>query len=203
MKSLVLATGNPHKVVEIGAMLQGYDIEFALQTDFFTEEVEEDGLSYLENALKKARYASQKSGLPALADDSGLEVAALGDSPGIYSARYSQGYQGQKASDELNNQKLLNALQGLPYSQRKASYVCVMVLVHSANDPKPIIGMGQWHGEILMQPRTAYGVGYDPIMWLPQLVKSASEVPMAVKNQLSHRAQALKQVITQLEKAAL
>lgn len=203
MKTLILATGNPHKVKEVHAMLEEYDFDVHLQTDFFCEEVEEDGLSFVENALKKARFASQKTGLPALADDSGLEVEVLGGEPGIYSARYAEGYQGQSASDELNNRKLLDVLQGLPYKQRKACYYCAMVFVRHATDPVPIIGVGQWCGEILTEPRTEYGVGYDPIMWMPQHLRSASEIPMEVKNQVSHRAQALRQVLQQLQQERL
>lgn len=200
MNKLVLATGNPHKVTEILPMLQAMGIEARLQTEFFSEQVAEDGLSFLENALKKARYASLKTGMPALADDSGLEVEAINGQPGIYSARYSEGYQGYSASDELNNIKLLEALKGLPYSQRKASYFCAMVFVRYAEDPKPIIGFGQWSGEILTEIKTKYGIGYDPIMWMPQYLKVASDIPLELKIQVSHRAQAFNDVIKQLQK---
>ncbi|WP_428086697.1 RdgB/HAM1 family non-canonical purine NTP pyrophosphatase [Candidatus Thioglobus sp.] len=198
MTTLVLATGNPHKVKELKAMLAPYAYELKLQTEFFTEEVEEDGYSFIENALKKARYASKRTGLPALADDSGLEVDALMGAPGIYSARYSEGYLGQHASESLSNQKLLDELQGLPYGKRQACYYCAMVFVRHECDPTPLVGIGQWRGEILMQPKTQYGVGYDPIMWMPSHLKAASEIPMQVKNQVSHRAQALRGVLAQL-----
>jgi XTP/dITP diphosphohydrolase len=203
MTTIVLATGNPHKVTEIEAALAPYDFTIKRQTDFFSEEVEEDGLSFIENAIKKARYASKKTGLPALADDSGLEVDILNGQPGIYSARYAEGYLGQPASDCLNAQKLLDDLKGLPYKDRKACYYCAMVFVRHALDPVPIIGTGQWCGEILMEPRTDYGVGYDPIMWMPDYIKSAAEIPLEIKNKVSHRAQALQSVLNQLQQATL
>ncbi len=203
MKTIVLATGNPYKVVEIEALLRPYGFDVKRQTDFFSDEVEEDGLSFVENALKKARYASKKTGLPALADDSGIEVDYLEGQPGIYSARYSEGYLGQPASDALNNQKLLEALQGVPFKHRRACYYCAMVFVREEHDPTPIIGTGRWCGEILMEPRTSYGVGYDPIMWIPEYIKAASEIPIEIKNQVSHRAQALKGVLTQLQQVIL
>lgn len=203
MKTIVLATGNPHKVKEIEAALAPYDFTIKRQTDFFSDEVEEDGLSFIENALKKARYASKQTGLPALADDSGIEVEFLNGEPGIYSARYSEGYLGQPASDALNNQKLLDALKGVPFKQRQACYYCAMVFVRHEKDPIPIIGTGQWCGDILMEPRTDYGVGYDPIMWMPDYIKSAAEIPMNIKNKVSHRAQALQNVLNQLQQATL
>jgi len=198
MNTLVLATGNPHKVVEIQPLLQKMGFEVRLQSEFFSEQVEEDGLSFLENALKKARYASLKTGLPAIADDSGIEVEAINGQPGIYSARYGEGYQGQPASDELNNIKLLSELKGLPFSQRKANYFCAMVYIRYAEDPKPIIGFGRWDGEILTEVKTPYGIGYDPIMWMPQHLKVASDIPLEIKNQISHRAQAFNEVIKEL-----
>lgn len=198
MKTLVLATGNPHKVKELKAMFSPYPFKLKLQTDFFADEVEEDGFSFIENALKKARYASKKTGLPALADDSGLEVDALIGAPGIYSARYSEGYNGQPASESLSNQKLLEELQSLPYGQRQACYYCAMVFVRHECDPTPIVGVGQWCGEVLMEPKTEYGVGYDPIIWIPNQLKVAADIPMHIKNQVSHRAQALRNVLDKL-----
>lgn len=203
MNTLVLATGNPHKVVELELMLQAHGFDIKLQTEFFNDEVEEDGFSFVENALKKARYASKRTGLPALADDSGIEVHHLDGRPGIYSARYSEGYQGKPASETLSNQKLLEELDGLPFKHRRACYACAMVYVHHELDPKPIIGVGEWCGEILMEPRTDYGVGYDPIMWIPDHFKTASQIPIEIKNKVSHRAQALQSVLQQLEKAGL
>ncbi|VAW48131.1 Nucleoside 5-triphosphatase RdgB (dHAPTP, dITP, XTP-specific) [hydrothermal vent metagenome] len=203
MTTIVLATGNPHKVTEIEAALAPYDFNIKRQTDFFSEEVEEDGLSFIENAIKKARYASKKTGLPALADDSGLEVDFLNGQPGIYSARYAEGYLGQTATDGLNVKKLLNELEGIPYKDRKACYYCAVVFVRHALDPIPIIGTGQWCGEILMEPRTDYGIGYDPIMWMPEYLKSAAQIPLEIKNKVSHRAQALQSVLNQLQQATL
>ena len=203
MTTIVLATGNPHKVTEIEAALAPYDFTIKRQTEFFSDEVEEDGLSFVENAIKKARYASERTGLPALADDSGLEVEFLNGQPGIYSARYAEGYLGQSASDRLNAQKILDELKGVPYKDRKACYYCAMVFVRHPLDPIPIIGTGQWCGEILMEPRVDYGIGYDPIMWMPEYIKSAAQIPMEIKNQVSHRAQALQSVLNQLQQATL
>jgi len=199
MHKLVLATGNPHKVVEILPVLKANGIEGVLQTDFFADEVEEDGLSYVENALKKARFASAKTGLPALADDSGLSVDALSGQPGIYSARFAEGYQGQSASDELNNQKLLALLEGLPFEQRKACYICTMVYVEHELDPTPIIATAKWCGEILMEPRTAYGIGYDPLVWMSDHFKVAADIPLEIKNTLGHRGKALQEVLAKIK----
>ncbi len=199
MSPLVLATGNPHKAVEIEAMLASHPLDLYRQTLFFSEEVEEDGLSYLENALKKARYASQKTGLPALADDSGIEVDFLQGRPGIYSARYSEGYNGLPASDAQNNEMLLQELKGVASSQRHACYVCVMVFIRHALDPNPVVGMGKWCGEILLQPKTTYGVGYDPLMWFREYNKTGSEMPMDLKNKVSHRAKALNSLLQNLK----
>lgn len=198
MSLIVLATGNPHKVKEIQPLLIGAGYDTKLQTDFFNEEVDEDGLSFVENALKKARYASKRTGLPALADDSGLEVDALNGEPGIYSARYAGNNQ-HKPSDLENIQKILSGLGDLPYSQRTARYSCVAVFVEHENDPMPIIGVGHWYGEILKEPRTSYGIGYDPVFWIPKLVRTASEVSFETKVQLSHRTQAVNKVLQQLK----
>jgi len=198
MGVIVLATGNPHKVKELAPLVEaaGYDVK--LQTHFFTDEVEEDGLSFVENAIKKARFASAKTGLPAIADDSGLEVDALNGQPGIYSARYASDHLGE-TTDEQNLQKVLDDLGDLPYKDRTARYSCVVVYVEHANDPMPIIGFGHWYGEILKERRTQFGIGYDSIFWVPQLVKTLSEIPLEVKNKISHRAKAIKQVLEGLE----
>lgn len=198
MSLIVLATGNPNKVVEIEPLLNAAGYQTKLQTDFFTDEVEEDGLSFVENAIKKARFASAKTGLPAIADDSGLEVDALGGQPGIYSARYACDHTGI-TTEQQNLQKVLDELGDLPYKDRKARYSCVVVYVDHADDPMPIIGFGHWYGEILKEPRTNHGIGYDPIFWVPKLVKTLSEVPLEVKNKISHRAKAIHQVLEQLE----
>lgn len=198
MSLIVLATGNPNKVVEIEPLLNAAGYQTKLQTDFFSDEVEEDGLSFVENAIKKARFASAKTGFPAIADDSGLEVDALGGQPGIYSARYASDHTGM-TTEQQNLQKVLDELGDLPYKDRTARYSCVVVYVDHADDPMPIIGFGHWYGEILKEPRTDHGIGYDPIFWVPKLVKTLSEVPLEVKNQISHRAKAIHQVLEQLE----
>lgn len=198
MSVIVLATGNPHKVKELAPLIEGAGFKIKLQTEFFKDEVEEDGLSFVENAIKKARFASQKTGLPAIADDSGLEVDALAGAPGIYSARYANDHLCD-TTDEQNLQKVLDELGDLPYKDRTARYSCVVVYVEHADDPMPIIGFGHWYGEILKERRTTYGVGYDPIFWVPKLVKTLSEVPIEVKNKISHRAKAIKQVLEALE----
>lgn len=195
---IVLATGNPYKVAEIGPLVSSAGFDWRVQTDFFKEEVHEDGLSFLENAIKKARFASEKTGKPALADDSGIEVSALGGQPGIFSARYAAKSNGQ-TNDEQNLEKLLSDLQGLPYEQRKARYSCASVYVASADDPMPLVGVGHWYGEILMERRSGQGIGYDDIMWIPKLVKAVSEIPFEVKNKISHRAQAVNSVLEQLK----
>ncbi|MBN2866245.1 MAG: RdgB/HAM1 family non-canonical purine NTP pyrophosphatase [Thiotrichales bacterium] len=198
MSVIVLATGNPHKVREIEPLLRSAGFDVKLQTDFFSDEVVEDGLSFVENAIKKARFASKKTGLPAIADDSGLEVDALNGKPGIFSARYANNHLCE-TTEEDNLQKVLDELGDLPYKDRTARYSCVVVYVEHAEDPMPIIGFGHWYGEILKERRTSFGIGYDPIFWVPQLVKTLSEVPLEVKNKISHRAKAIKQVLEALE----
>lgn len=198
MNDIVLATGNPNKVKELAPLLEKAGYNVRLQTEFFCDEVEEDGLSFVENALKKARYASSKTGLPAIADDSGLEVDALNGQPGIYSARYAADMDG-KTTDEQNLQKLLSELGDLPYKERTARYSCVVVYVEHSHDPMPIIGFGHWYGEILKERRTSFGIGYDPVFWVPKLVKTLSEVPLEIKNKMSHRAKAIKQVLATLQ----
>ncbi|WEJ62961.1 RdgB/HAM1 family non-canonical purine NTP pyrophosphatase [Thiomicrorhabdus lithotrophica] len=198
MSLIVLATSNPNKVVEIEPLLNAAGYQTKLQTEFFSDEVEEDGLSFVENAIKKARFASAKTGFPAIADDSGLEVDALGGQPGIYSARYANDHTGM-TTEQQNLQKVLDELGDLPYEDRTARYSCVVVYVDHADDPMPIIGFGHWYGEILKEPRTDHGIGYDPIFWVPKLVKTLSEVPLEVKNKISHRAKAIHQVLEQLE----
>ncbi|HEY9018186.1 RdgB/HAM1 family non-canonical purine NTP pyrophosphatase [Thiomicrospira sp.] len=192
MQTLVLATNNAGKLKELLALFPDKDVR--PQSDFFSEQVEETGLSFIENALLKARFAAQKTGLPVIADDSGIEVAALNGEPGIYSARYA----GEGATDTQNLYKLLEAMHGVPETQRQASYYCAMVCVRHANDPTPLIGLGRWHGEILRQPQGDGGFGYDPIFYLPDYQCSAAEIGAELKNQISHRAQALQALVAQL-----
>jgi XTP/dITP diphosphohydrolase len=194
---LVLATGNPYKVKEIAPILIKNGFKTRLQTEFFQDEAIEDGLSFLENALKKARFASQKTRLPALADDSGLEVDILEGAPGIFSARYA----GENASDSENIDKLLTELAPYPQvAQRQARYTCAMVYVKSATDPNPLIGVGHLSGDILLERRTNSGIGYDDVVWVPSLLRAFSQVPLERKLQISHRTQALNAIIKQLNK---
>lgn len=195
---LVLATGNPGKLAEISAIMAPRGWQVQPQSDFFSEEAEETGLTFIENAVLKARFASEHSGLPAMADDSGLEVSALQGEPGIYSARYSADAAGSMVSDASNLQKLLQKMRTVPNTARQASYYCAMVLVRHAADPTPLIGLGQWHGEILKAPLGDGGFGYDPVFWLPELQQTAAQLPKDQKNQISHRAQALQALLTQL-----
>jgi len=187
-----------HKVREIQPRLTELGFSVYAQTEFFQDEVEEDGLSFVENAIKKARYASKKTGLPALADDSGLEVDILDGQPGLYSARYALNTVGEK-SDEHNLIKLLEDLRDVPFSHRKARYCCAMAYVENENDAMPIIGAGVWNGDILTERRTGSGIGYDDVFWVPQMFKTVSEIPDDIKNSVSHRAKALDSIIQQLQ----
>lgn len=199
MNTLVLATGNPNKVPELREPLKLHGFDVRLQTEFFSESVEEDGLSFVENALKKARYASAKTGLPAVADDSGIHVPFLNGKPGIFSARYAA-TEGNPRPTELENMyKLLKDLEGQPLRNRHAHYVCAVVYVAHAQDELPLIGIGTWHGDILTEPRTDYGIGYDPVMWIPSELRAASEVSLERKLEVSHRAVAMNKVLTQLK----
>jgi XTP/dITP diphosphohydrolase len=185
--SLVIASGNPGKLRELQSMLQPLDWDVHSQSEWNIEEAEENGLSFVENALIKARHAATLCGLPALGDDSGLVVDALDGAPGIRSARYA----GESAGDAANNQKLLAALHGLPEQQRGAHFYCAMVFVRHPSDPVPLITVGQWRGSILQSPRGAGGFGYDPLFWLQDKQCSSAELPAAEKNRISHRGQAL------------
>lgn len=185
MKELVLASHNQGKLKELQALL-GDSIKIRSIGEFTQVEAEETGLSFIENAILKARYAAQVSGLPALADDSGLAVDFLGGAPGIYSARYADGQ-----GDAANNAKLLQALDGIADAQRSAQFVCVLALVQHADDPLPIICQGLWQGRILHQARGTHGFGYDPLFWVPETQCSSAELSPEQKNQLSHRARAM------------
>lgn len=196
MDSIVVATGNPHKIKELMPLLSPLAKQFHLQTDFFCDEAIEDGETYLENALKKARFASAKTGLPAIADDSGLSIDYLKGAPGIYSARYASS-NCVKPTEAENRQKVLQDLEGVPFSQRKAHYYCAIVLVRHPKDPAPIVGYGRWDGEILMEERTRYGIGYDSIFWDRDRFRVAAEISIEVKNQISARAQAANAVVEQ------
>lgn len=192
MKELVLASHNAGKLCELQALL-GDSIVIRSISEFTQVEPEETGLTFIENAILKARYACQVSGLPALADDSGLTVDYLKGAPGIYSARYSE-----SGGDAGNNQKLLNALQGVPDAQRGAQFICALALLQHANDPLPIICEGRWQGRILHAAQGENGFGYDPLFYVAEHDCSSAQLTNAVKNQLSHRAQAMQLLKQQL-----
>ncbi len=191
---IILASSNAGKVREFNELLAGSDIEVVPQTAYGVPDIEETGLTFVENAILKARNAAQHTGLPAIADDSGLEVDALDGAPGIYSARYA----GVAASDEANLQKLLEALKDTPDEARSARFQCLMVYMRHGTDPTPRIVQGTWEGAILRTPRGDNGFGYDPVFHLPELDCSSAELAPEVKNRLSHRGQALRQLITLL-----
>jgi len=197
--SLVIASGNAGKLRELQAMLQPLGWWIHSQNEWQIEEAEENGLSFIENALIKARHAAALCGLPALADDSGLVVHALGGAPGIRSARYA----GKTADDAANNHKLLEALRDIPAPQRGAHFYCAMAFVWDADDPAPLIAIGQWQGRILNAPRGNNGFGYDPLFWLEEEQCSSAELPANEKNRLSHRGQALAAMVEQLQHVSL
>ena len=192
---VVFASGNAGKVREVSQMLAPLAWEVVPQTALFSEEAEETGLTFVENALIKARFACEKTGLPAIGDDSGLEVAALGGAPGIYSSRFA----GPGATDSSNIDKLLDALRDVSEGQRQASFYCAMVFLRHAEDPTPVIALGRWNGEILTAPRGEQGFGYDPVFYVPEKGCSAAELAPEEKHRLSHRAQALHQLVEQIQ----
>jgi XTP/dITP diphosphohydrolase len=193
---LVIASNNPGKLRELQFTLAPLSIEILTQAQLGIDEAEEPHCTFIENALAKARHVSRISGLPALADDSGLCVAALGGAPGVQSARYA----GEPKSDSRNNDKLLQAMEGV--ADRRAHYYCVLVLVRHADDPQPLIAEGEWYGEIAQQMRGEGGFGYDPLFWLPQLNKMSAELSRDEKAHISHRAQALHILLQRLQMAA-
>ena len=193
-KKIVLASNNRGKVREIGQMLAGFDMEVLPQSDFNIEEVEETGLTFVENAILKARNAAEHSGLPAIADDSGLEVDALNGAPGIYSARFA----GVGSSDAANLQKLLTELKDVPEAERTARFQCLLVYMRHANDPVPLICQGTWEGIITFEPQGENGFGYDPVFFVPTHNCTSAELPAETKNELSHRGQALRALVAAL-----
>ncbi|MEO8281578.1 MAG: RdgB/HAM1 family non-canonical purine NTP pyrophosphatase [Ideonella sp.] len=190
---LVLASNNAHKLVELNSLLSELSVELVSQGSLGIGEAEEPHLSFVENALAKARHAASHSGLPALADDSGLCVDALGGAPGVLSARYA-GLFGEAGGDAANNRVLLQKMAG--QTQRSARFVGVLVAVRSADDPEPLVAMGRWPGELLEAPRGEHGFGYDPLLWIAEFGCSAGELPAEVKNRHSHRARAAAQMRT-------
>ncbi|HHO68483.1 MAG TPA: XTP/dITP diphosphatase [Gammaproteobacteria bacterium] len=191
---IVLASSNAGKVREINQLLSGSGLEVLPQTEFGVADIEETGLTFVENAILKARNAAQHTGLPAIADDSGLEVDALNGAPGIYSARYA----GEGASDRDNLEKLLEALHDVPEQRRTARFQCLMVYMRHGLDPTPLIFQGTWEGRILFEPRGSGGFGYDPVFFVPDQGCASAELPPEVKNRLSHRGQALRQLVAAL-----
>lgn len=196
-RRVVLASNNPGKLREFSAILSAADIEMIPQGSLGVTEAAEPYLTFVENALAKARHASQATGLPALADDSGLCVRALGGAPGVHSARYAAKANGMR-SDADNNARLVSELSGVP--DRRGSYVAILVYVRSADDPRPIVVEGVWDGEVLDTPRGDQGFGYDPYFFLPDLGKTVAELSLAQKNQLSHRARALRGLLQSLRR---
>ena len=196
MQKLVLASNNAGKVKEFQALLAPLKFEVIPQGVLGIPSADEPHDTFIENALEKARHASRASGLPALADDSGICAHALDGRPGVYSARYA----GENANDESNNQKLLAELSN--QSDRSAHYVCALVLVKSADDPNPLIVETSWHGVIVDEPKGGNGFGYDPHFFLPELNKTAAELDPAHKNAISHRGQALRGLISKLQTGA-
>ncbi|RTL41208.1 MAG: RdgB/HAM1 family non-canonical purine NTP pyrophosphatase [Rhodocyclaceae bacterium] len=192
MKQLVLASGNAGKLKELSALLAPLGIEVLPQSAFNVSEAEEPHPSFVENALAKARHASRATGLPALADDSGLCVDVLGGAPGVLSARFA----GEPKSDERNNALLLERLAG--QADRRARFYCALALVRHANDPQPLIACGEWHGEILPAPRGKGGFGYDQLFLVSELEQTAAEIPHELKNVLSHRGSAFRQLLDKL-----
>jgi XTP/dITP diphosphohydrolase len=196
IERLVLASNNAGKLRELSAMLAPLGIEVVTQSSLGVSEADEPHITFVENALAKARHAARETGLPALADDSGLCVTALGGKPGVLSARYA----GEPKSDLANNAKLIADLHGV--DDRRAHFYSVIVLVRSADDPQPLIADGEWHGEIVAQARGDGGFGYDPHFFVPSLEQTAAELASELKNTLSHRAAAMRHLLDRLKSAA-
>lgn len=195
MAKIVLASGNAGKLKEFSQLLQDFGTDIVPQSDFDIIEAEETGLTFVENAIIKARHACEQTGLPAIADDSGLEVDALHGEPGIYSARYA----GPDATDQKNLQALLSALVNIPAHHRTARYQCVIVFMRHAKDPTPLICQASWHGSILQTPKGDGGFGYDPIFWVKQHQCTAAELNPEQKHAISHRGKAISQFIHQFQ----
>ena len=197
-RRIVLASNNAGKVREIGQLLADQEIEVLPQSAFDIPEAEETGLTFVENAILKARHAAHLAGLPAIADDSGIEVDALNGAPGIYSARFA----GKGASDSDNLRKLLEELKDVPEQNRTARFQCLMVYMRHEKDPTPIICQGTWEGCILLEPRGSGGFGYDPVFYVPTHDCASAELAPDEKNRLSHRGQAIRKLVTALKESA-
>lgn len=194
MQKLVIASNNPGKLHEFQFLLQPLNIEVLTQGSLDIAEAEEPHNTFIENALAKARHVSRLSGLPALADDSGICVNALDGAPGVISARYA----GEPKSDQRNNEKLLQAMQGI--KDRRAHYYCVLILLRHAADPQPLIAEGEWHGEIALRPSGEHGFGYDPLFYLPELGKTSAQLERDQKHAISHRGKALRVLLEKLNR---
>lgn len=201
MTKIVLATGNQGKVKELSNLLTQYQLEIIPQSQFNVPEVEETGTTFVENAIIKARHAAKVTGLPAIADDSGLEVDALNGAPGVYSARYASDLVGENVTDDDNTNKLLLALENFKDSERSARFHCVLVYMKHENDPTPIICHGVWEGCISREKKGDQGFGYDPVFWQNDLQLSSAQLPRDIKNKLSHRGHALAKLVKELAKS--
>lgn len=195
MNKIVLATNNQGKVRELQDLLADAGFNIIAQSEFSVPDADETGLTFVENAILKARHTAQITGLPSIADDSGLAVDALNGAPGIYSARYA----GEHGNDQQNNQKLLSELKDTPPEKRTAYFYCALVFMRHANDPTPIICLGKWNGTILTEAHGEGGFGYDPLFFIPELNCTAAELPRKHKSQISHRGQALTQLLERLK----
>ncbi|HSC75080.1 MAG TPA: RdgB/HAM1 family non-canonical purine NTP pyrophosphatase [Pseudomonadales bacterium] len=194
MKKIILASGNQKKLLELQSLLSGLAMEVLPQSQFAIPDAVEDGLSFVENAIIKARHAARLSGLPAIADDSGIAVDALDGNPGIYSARFA----GAHGDDAANNRKLLEMLADIPEEKRTAQFHCVLVFMRHAHDPVPLICHGVWSGSILFSPRGEQGFGYDPLFWVPTHACSSAELAKEEKNRISHRGQAMRLLLQKM-----
>ncbi len=194
MEKIVLASSNPGKLKEFQQIFKARGWHVVPQSQFRIDDAEETGLSFVENAIIKARHAAKMSGLPALADDSGLEVDALRGRPGIYSSRFS----GEGATDQTNNEKLLKMLSNVPEAERTARFQCALVLMRHADDPTPLIFQGSWEGLILSEAQGEHGFGYDPLFWATEQQCSSANLAPEVKNQVSHRARAVARMMKSL-----
>lgn len=195
LEKIVLATSNQGKVNEFASLFAKYNTNVFPQSAFNVSDVEETGTTFVENAIIKARHAASISGLPAIADDSGLVVDALGGAPGIYSARYA----GEHGNDVANYEKLLSELDGVDDNDRTARFLCVLVFMRHANDPTPLICQGEWEGKIQSAPSGSDGFGYDPVFYVPEHNCTAAELDKGVKNQISHRGKALAQLMNSIQ----
>lgn len=199
MSKIVLATGNQGKVREMAGILSEFGFDVVAQSEFNVSEVAETGTTFIENAIIKARHAAKETGLPAIADDSGLEVDFLKGAPGIYSARYS----GEGATDKQNIEKLLDAMQGVEVAKRTARFHCVLVLMRHENDPTPLVCHGKWEGQILTEEHGENGFGYDPVFFVPEDNCASAELESTRKKQLSHRGKALASLFEAIKEQAL